>query len=78
MPGFLSNLVVASTGAYARTFLRFLAPFDAVSRAHGMGGLCPSSVVSIRICVALISEPITCISFKFLLQVAAGPNQGGK
>ncbi len=49
-----------------RYLVTFLAPLDSASRAHGMEGgcLCPSSVVSIRICVA-----ITCISFKFHLQV---------
>ncbi len=52
--------------------LHFLALIDSVSGAHGMGSL---SVVSIRTCV---SEPITCISFKFQLQLALGLNQGGK
>ncbi len=31
-----------------------------------------------KICVAIISEPIKCISFKFQLQVALALNQGGK
>ncbi len=56
---------------------------DSVSRAHGMGVfvrhlasiICrPSS--SFRISVAITSEPIKYISFKFQLQVALGLNQG--
>ncbi len=49
----------------------FLALLDYASRAHEIE-ICPSSV-----CVAIISEPIEQIPFKFQLWLPLGLNQGG-
>ncbi len=39
-------------------------------------GVFVRDLVSIRICVAILSEPIACLSFKFQWQVAQGLNPG--